>query len=69
MYTQTCILTQANTLITLNFACYLYKKPVNSGNIQDENSLDDLRKLRLTNVNKVIIANVNISLTRSRRPY
>ena len=34
-------------------------KPVNSGNIQEENFLDNLRKLRLRNVNKVIIGNIN----------
>ena len=32
-----------------------------TGNIQEENSLDDLHKLRLTNVNKVIIGNRNIN--------
>ena len=31
-----------------------------SGNIQEENSLDDLHKLRLRNVNKVIAGNINI---------
>ena len=36
-------------------------KPVNSSNIQEENSLDSLRKLRLRNVNKVIIDNININ--------
>ena len=36
-------------------------KPVNSGNIQEENSLDDLRKLRLKNGNKLIIGNININ--------
>ena len=36
-------------------------KPVNSANIQEENSLDSLRKLRLRNVNKVIIANISIT--------
>ena len=36
-------------------------KPVNSSNIQEENSLDSLRKLRLRNVNKVIIGNLNIN--------
>ena len=36
-------------------------KPVNSSNIQEENSLDSLRKLRLRNVNKVIIGNININ--------
>ena len=35
--------------------------PLNSGNIQEENSLDSLRKLRLRNVNKVIIGNININ--------
>ena len=34
---------------------------LNSGNIQEENSLDSLRKLRLRNVNKVIIDNININ--------
>ena len=34
-------------------------KPVNSSNIQEENSLDSLRKSRLRNVNKVIIGNIN----------
>ena len=32
-------------------------KPLNSSNIQKENSLDRLLKLRLRNVNKVIIRN------------
>ena len=36
-------------------------KPVNSSNTQEENSLDSLRKLRLRNVNKVIIGNININ--------
>ena len=36
-------------------------KPVNSSNIQEENSLNSLRKLRLSNVNKVIIGNININ--------
>ena len=36
-------------------------KPVNSSNIQEESSLDSLRKLRLRNVNKVIIDNININ--------
>ena len=36
-------------------------KPVNSSNIQEENSLDSLRKLKLRNVNKVIIGNININ--------
>ena len=36
-------------------------KPVNSCNIQDENSLDDLCKLRLRNVNKIFIGNININ--------
>ena len=36
-------------------------KPVNSSNIQEENSLDSLRKLRLRNVNKVIIGDININ--------
>ena len=49
-------------------------KPVNSSNIQEENSLDSLRKLRLRNVNKVIIGNINISkkkksLIRLRKSY
>ena len=34
-------------------------KPVNSSNVQEENSLDSLRKSRLRNVNKVIIGNIN----------
>ena len=34
-------------------------KPVNSSNIQGENSLDNLRKLRLRDVNKLIIGNIN----------
>ena len=33
--------------------------PVDSGNIQEENSLDDLRKLRLRNGNKITIGNIN----------
>ena len=36
-------------------------KPVNSCNIQEENSVENLRKLRLRNVNKVIIGNININ--------
>ena len=36
-------------------------KPVNCSNIQEENSLDSLCKLRLRNVNKVIIGNININ--------
>ena len=36
-------------------------KPVNSGNIQEENSLYDIRKLRLRNVNTVVIGNININ--------
>ena len=36
-------------------------KPVNSTYIQKENFLDSLRKLRLRNVNKVIIGNININ--------
>ena len=36
-------------------------KPVNSSNIQEESSLDSLRKLRLRNVNKVIIGDININ--------
>ena len=36
-------------------------KPVNSSIIQEENSLDSLRMLRLRNVNKVIIGNININ--------
>ena len=36
-------------------------KPVNSSNIQEENSLDSFRKLRLRNANKVIIGNININ--------
>ena len=36
-------------------------KAVNSSNIQEENSLNSLRKLRLKNVNKVIIGNININ--------
>ena len=35
--------------------------PVDSGNIQEENSLDDLRKLRLRNGNKITIGNININ--------
>ena len=35
--------------------------PVNSCNIQEENPLDDLCKLRLRNVNKVIIDNISIN--------
>ena len=34
---------------------------VNSCNIREENSLDDLRKLRLRNVNKVITGNISIN--------
>ena len=34
---------------------------VNSSYIQEENSLDSLRKLTLRNVNKVIIGNININ--------
>ena len=37
------------------------KKPVNSSNIQEESYLDSLRKLRLRNVNKVIIGNIKIN--------
>ena len=37
------------------------KESVTSGNIQEEDSLDDLHKLRLNNVNKVIIGNININ--------
>ena len=37
------------------------KESVTSGNIQEENCLDDLHKLRLSNVNKVIIGNININ--------
>ena len=37
------------------------KESVTSGNIQEENSLNDLHKLRLSNVNKVIIGNININ--------
>ena len=36
-------------------------KPLNSSNIEEENSLDSLRKLRLRDVNKVIIGNININ--------
>ena len=36
-------------------------KPVNSSNIQEENSLNSLRNLRLRNVNKVIIGNIHIN--------
>ena len=36
-------------------------KPLNSNNIEEENSLDSLRKLRLRDVNKVIIGNININ--------
>ena len=36
-------------------------KPVNSSNIQKENYLDSLRKLRLRNVNKVVIVNIKIN--------
>ena len=36
-------------------------KPVNSSNIQEENYLNSIRKLRLRNVNKAIIGNVNIN--------
>ena len=36
-------------------------KPVHSNNIQEENSLDSLPKLRLRNMNKVIICNININ--------
>ena len=36
-------------------------KPVNCSNIQEENSLDSLCKLRLRNVNKLIIGNININ--------
>ena len=36
-------------------------KPVNSSYIQEENALDSLRKLRLRNVNKLIIGNININ--------
>ena len=35
--------------------------PVNSCNIQEENFLDSLRKLRLRNVNKVITGNINLN--------
>ena len=35
--------------------------PVNFGNIQEENSLDDLRKFRLRNVNTVIIGNIKLN--------
>ena len=35
--------------------------PVNSSNIQEQNSIDSLRKLRLRNVVKVIIGNININ--------
>ena len=37
------------------------KESVTSGNIQEENPLDDLHKLRLSNMNKVIIGNININ--------
>ena len=37
------------------------KESVTSGNVQKENSLHDLHKLRLSNVNKVIIGNININ--------
>ena len=36
-------------------------KPVNSGNTHEENSVDDLRKLRLKNGNKGIRGNMNIN--------
>ena len=36
-------------------------KSVNFGNVQEETSLDDLRKLRLRNVNKVIRIKININ--------
>ena len=36
-------------------------KSVNSSNIQEESYLDSLRQLRLRNVNKVIIGNININ--------
>ena len=39
----------------------MVKESVTSGNVQEENSLDDLHKLRLSNVNKVIIVNININ--------
>ena len=37
------------------------KESVTSGNIQEENPLHDLHKLRLSNVNKVIMSNININ--------
>ena len=36
-------------------------KAVNSSDIQEENSLDSLRKFKLRNVNKVIIGSININ--------
>ena len=39
----------------------MVKESVTSRNIQKENSLDDLHKLRLSNVNKVIIGNINVN--------
>lgn len=35
--------------------------PLNFGNIQEENSLDDLRQFRLRNVNTVIIGNIKLN--------
>ena len=43
-----------------NFTNPKRKKPVNSGNFQKEDSLDDICKLRLRNLNKIIIGNVNL---------
>ena len=39
----------------------MVKESVTSGDIQEENPLDDLHKLTLSNVNKVIMSNININ--------
>ena len=58
-----------------NYIDHKENKPVNSSNIQEENSLGSLRKLSLRNVNKVIIGNIKsispfqLSLTRLRKSY
>ena len=45
-----------------NYIDPMENKSVNSSYIQEENSLDSLRKLTLRNVNKVIIGNININV-------
>lgn len=44
---------------TAHATCTENKETINSGNIENENSLNELRKLRLCNINKVILGNIN----------